>query len=70
MRSTPCNGNALFVETKLYELYSLYNENKGLNCGELVWRNMAFSKTWLQKYYFSPLTKAYARESARKFLTL
>ena len=36
MRSTTCNGNALFVEKKLYELYNSYNENKGLICGGLV----------------------------------
>ena len=28
IKSTTCNGNALFVENKLYQ-----NENKGLLCG-------------------------------------
>ena len=36
MRSTTCNGNALFAENKLYELYNLYNGNKGLIWGELM----------------------------------
>ena len=29
MKSTICSGNALFAESKLYELCNLYNENKG-----------------------------------------
>ena len=33
MRSTTCNGNAMFAENKVYELYNLYSENKGLICG-------------------------------------
>ena len=41
MRSTTWNGNALFAENKLYELYNLYNEHKrliceGLMCGEIL----------------------------------
>ena len=36
MRTTKCNGNTRFAENKLYELYNLYHENKGLICGELV----------------------------------
>ena len=36
LRSTTCNGNALFAENELYELYNLYNQNKGLICGELM----------------------------------
>ena len=36
MKSTICNGNALFAENKLYELYKLYNENKGLICEGLM----------------------------------
>ena len=32
MRSTTCNGNSLFAENKVYQLYNLYNENKGLIC--------------------------------------
>ena len=36
MRSTKCNGNALFAENKVYELYNLYNENQGLICGEIL----------------------------------
>ena len=35
-----CNGNALFAENKLHELYNLYNENKGLICGGLVCREI------------------------------
>ena len=30
MKSTTCNGNALFVENKLYELYNVYNQNNEL----------------------------------------
>ena len=37
MRSTTCNGNALFAENKLYELYNIYNKNKGLICGGLMY---------------------------------
>ena len=58
IKSTTCNGNALFAENKLYE-----NENKGLICEGLMWRNTTFSKTWLQKYFFSPVTKVYIRET-------
>ena len=36
MRSTTCNGNALFAENKVYELYNLCNENKGLICAGLT----------------------------------
>ena len=36
MRSTKCNGNALFAENELCELYMLYNENEGLICGGLM----------------------------------
>ena len=36
MRSTTCNGIALFAENKVYELYNSHNENKGLICGELI----------------------------------
>ena len=36
MRSTTCNGNALFAENKVYELHNLHNENKGLICGRLM----------------------------------
>ena len=41
MRSTTCNGNALFAGNKFYELYNIYNENKtliceGLMCGEIL----------------------------------
>ena len=36
MRSTTGNGNALFAENKLYELYNLQNENKGLICGGIM----------------------------------
>ena len=36
MRSTACNGNALFAENKLYELYNIPNENKRLICGGLM----------------------------------
>ena len=36
MRSTTCNGKALFAEDKLYELCNLYNENKGLICEGLM----------------------------------
>ena len=53
-KSTTFNGNALFTENKLYE-----NENKGLICGELMWRNTTLSKTWLRKYFFRPVTKFY-----------
>ena len=36
MKSTTCYGNALLSENKLHELHNLYNENKGLICGELM----------------------------------
>ena len=36
MRSTKCNENALFAENKVYELYNLHNENKGLICRGLI----------------------------------
>ena len=36
MRTTKCNGKTRFAENKLYELYNLYHENKGLICGGLV----------------------------------
>ena len=38
MKSTTYNGNALLAENKLYELYNLYNENKGLIYEGLMWR--------------------------------
>ena len=37
MKSTTCNGNALFVENKLYELYNVYNQNNELFWGELLY---------------------------------
>ena len=36
MGSTRWYGNVLFAENKLYELHNLYNENKGLICGEFI----------------------------------
>ena len=36
MRGTTDNGNVLFAENKLYELYNLQNENKGLICGGIM----------------------------------
>ena len=30
-----CNGDALFAENKLYELYNLCDENQVLFCGEI-----------------------------------
>ena len=61
--STTCNGNALFTENKLYELHNLCNGNKGLICRGLMRRNTTFSLTWLRKYFLSPVTKVYARET-------
>ena len=58
IKSITCNGNALYEENKLYE-----NENKGLICGGLMWRNTIFSKPWLRKYFFSLVTKVYVRET-------
>ena len=42
MTCTICNGNALFAENKLFQLYNLYSENKELICVEHMWRNTAF----------------------------
>ena len=36
LRNTTWNGNALFAENKVYELFNLYNKNKGLICGGLM----------------------------------
>ena len=49
--------------TNMTALYNLYNESKGFICGGLTWRNTTFSKTWLRKYFFSPVTKVYVRET-------
>ena len=48
----------MLAENKSYE-----NENKALICRGLMWRNTTCSKTWLRKYFFSPVTKAYVREA-------
>ena len=37
MRSTTCNRNSLFAENKVYELYNLYNGNKGLISRRLMY---------------------------------
>ena len=58
IKSITCNGNALYEENKLYE-----NENKGLICRGLMWRNTIFSKPWLRKYFFSLVTKVYVHET-------
>ena len=52
MRSTTCNGNALFVENKLYELYDISNENKGLICGGFMFGEI-FNSTCLDFFWNS-----------------
>ena len=49
MKSTTCNGNALFVENKLYELYNVYNQNNELLYGEIQhFLNLGFPSLPLQ----------------------
>ena len=64
MRSTACNGNALFAENKLYELYDLYNENKELICGGLCVEKYDIFKNLVTEIFFSPFAKVYVRKTA------
>ena len=44
MRSTTCNGNALFVENKVYESYTLYNKKRDLSVEKLCGKIRHFQK--------------------------
>ena len=52
MRSSTCNGNALFIEIKLYALYNIPNENKGLICGGVM-RGEILNSTCLDFFWNS-----------------
>ena len=47
MRSTTYNENALFTENKVYELYNLDNEYKGLICGGPIVEKSSTPPGWI-----------------------
>ena len=47
MRSSTCNGNALFIEIKLCALYNIPNENKGLICGGVMRGETSTPPAWI-----------------------
>ena len=52
MKSTICSGNALFAESKLYELCNLYNENKGFVCRGLCVEKYNIFKNLVAEIFF------------------
>ena len=41
------NVNALFAENKVYELYNLYNENKGISMKDLCVKKTSTPPVWI-----------------------
>ena len=65
MRSTTCHGNAMFAENKVYELYNLCSENKGLICGRLSLAKSSTRPIWI--FFWNSLFEVFILNSTWRY---